>query len=93
MLFLLTFTEVVQSIICSYDDATIAHLSYIIHETDIISRYSALLLKLTVKDHYASVTTATPELLVDDTQTFRNCWQLRLCLFHPLLRARLLQSQ
>ena len=83
----------IQSIACGYDDVTIAHLCYAIHKTHVTSRYSALLLKLTVKDHYASVTTATPELLVDDTQTFRNCWQLRLCLFHPLLRARLLQSQ
>ena len=68
----LTICAVVQSIAASsYDDITIAHLCYIIHETHITSMCGALLLKLTVKDHDTSVTAATPELLVDDTQTPR----------------------
>ena len=63
--------SVVQAILSSYDDVTIAHLSYIEHTAHVTSRYSALLLKLTVKDYDTSATAATPELLVDDTQTSR----------------------
>ena len=83
----------VQPGACRYDDVTIAHLGYVAYVAYITSRYSAQMLKLTVKDHDTSVTTATPELLVDDTQTARPLWQLTLCLFHPLLHARLLQRQ
>ena len=67
----LTVTSVVESIGGSYDDVTIAHLSYIPHVAQVISRYNTLLLKLTVIDHDTSVTTAAPELLVDDTQKIR----------------------
>ena len=68
----LTVLSVVQSSACSYDHVTIAHLSYIKHVVHITSRYIVLLLlKLTVNDHDTSITTATPELLVDDTQTAR----------------------
>ena len=67
-----TVTSVVESIVASSnDDVTIAHLSYVIHAFHITSRYNALLLKLTVKDQDTSVITATPELLVHDTQTSR----------------------
>ena len=77
----------------SYDDVTIAHRCCVKHRAPVTSRYSALLLKLTVKDDDTSVTTATPELLVDDTQTPRTWWQLLLRLSGPLPRARLLQRQ
>ena len=70
----LTVLSVIQSSSCSYDDVTIAHLSNIMHVFHIPSRYDALLLKLTVKDHDTSATTATPELLVDDTQTAKPSW-------------------
>ena len=64
--------SVVESIVArSNDDVTIAHLCYVIHAFHIISGYSALLLKLAVKDHDTFGKAATPELLVDDTQTSR----------------------
>ena len=64
--------SMVQPIACrSYDDVAVAHLSYITHGAHLSSRYSVLPLKLAVKHHDTSVITATPELLVDDTQTFR----------------------
>ena len=68
---ILTVASVVQSTTRSYDDITIAYISYIPHVAHITSQYSALLLKLTVKDHDTTVITATPELLVDDTQRLR----------------------
>ena len=61
----------VQATTRSYDDITTAYISYIPHVAHITSRYSELLLKLTVKDHDTTVITATPELLVDDTQRLR----------------------
>ena len=86
-----TVISMVESIVArSNDDITIAHLSYIKHVAHTSRRYSALLLKLTVKDHDTSVTTATPELLVDDTQTLRHYWQWLLCLFRPLFQTGLL---
>ena len=82
--YILTVMAVVESIApSSNDDVTIAHLCCVIHVFHIASRYSALLLKLTVKDHGTSVTTATPELLVDDAQTPRLAWKLRGAVFMP----------
>ena len=49
----LTVTEVVQSIGCSYDDVTIAHLGYVIDVARTRSN-NALLLKVIVKDNDAS---------------------------------------
>ena len=57
---------VVQAVASSYDDVTITHLCYILQFAHVASWYSALMLKVSVKDHDASVVTAAPELLVDD---------------------------
>ena len=59
---------------CSDDDVIISHLCDVIHPPHVSSWYSALMLKLAVKNHDTSVTTAAPELLVDDTQTLRIAW-------------------
>ena len=81
----------VQSIARCYDDVTVARLRYIMHRAHPIDQHVSLPLKLSVQDHDTGTIQATPELLVDDTQTSRLSWQLLLRLLHPLFRARLLQ--
>ena len=82
----------VQPIASCYDDVTIAHLCHILQFAHVTSWYSALMLKVSVKDHDASVVTAAPKLLLDDTHGITWKRHHNTCNMLTKLRIKLLQK-
>ena len=73
-----------QAVAASCHNDTTTQLCDVIHHAASTCLNCAQMLKITVIHHYASVITAAPELLVDDSQSTWGRWrQLLLSLFLP----------